>query len=150
MKSSQKYPVKAWVPEGSILGPTIFLLYINDLPDDVVCDVALYADDATLYCKCNQASDLWQQLELASELNVIYETLWTGLRSGLLISLLGKLSWLFLTGLITMVLLMWKWMRLLLRKNHLLRCWGWLSLLNWIGTLTLSLLLKLPLGKLEL
>ena len=28
----------------------------------------IYADDTTLYSKCNQASDLWQQLELASEL----------------------------------------------------------------------------------
>ena len=38
-------------------------------------------------------------------LNLIYETLWTGVRSGLLISMLGKLSWFCLTGLITMVLL---------------------------------------------
>ena len=56
-------------------------------------------------------------------LNLIYETLWTGLRSGLLISMLGKLSWFHLTGLITMVLLMQKYMSLFLRKNHLLRCW---------------------------
>ena len=48
-----------------------------------------------------------------------------------------------------MVLLMWKWMGLFLRKNHLLRCWGWPFLLNWIGAVTLSLLLKLPLRKLE-
>ena len=41
---------------------------INDLPDDVISNVAIYADDATLYSKCDQASDLWQQLELASEL----------------------------------------------------------------------------------
>ena len=39
-------------------------------------------------------------------LNMIYETLWTGVRSGLLISMLGRLSWFRLTGLITMVLLM--------------------------------------------
>ena len=56
------------VPQGSILGPTISLLNINDLPDDVICDIATYADDHTLYSKCDQASDLWQQLELASEL----------------------------------------------------------------------------------
>ena len=67
-KSSQEYPVNVGVPQGSILGPTIFLLYINDLPDDVICNIAIYADDITLYSKCDQASDLWQQLELASEL----------------------------------------------------------------------------------
>ena len=64
-KSSQEYPVNA---EGSVLGPTLFLRYINDLPDDVICNIAIYADDTTLYSKCYQASDLWQQLELASEL----------------------------------------------------------------------------------
>ena len=65
--SSQKYPVNAGVPQGSILGPTNFLLYINDLPDDVLCNFAIYPDDTTLYCKCDQASHKWQQLELASE-----------------------------------------------------------------------------------
>ena len=44
------------------------MLYINDLPDDVICDIAIYANDTTLYSKCDQASDLWQQLELASKL----------------------------------------------------------------------------------
>ena len=83
----------------SIPGPTLFLLYINDHPDDVICDIAIYTDDTTLYSKCDQIFDLWQQLELAS--------LWAGARSGLLkISMLRKLNWFRLTGLIILVLLM--------------------------------------------
>ena len=39
---------------GSILGPTLYLLYINDLPDDVICNIAVYADDTALYSKCYQ------------------------------------------------------------------------------------------------
>ena len=46
----------------------LFLLCINDLRDHVIFNNAIYADDTTLYCKCDQASDLWQQLELVSEL----------------------------------------------------------------------------------
>ena len=48
------------VPEGSIFGPTHSTLYINELPNDVVCNIAIYGDDTTLSSKCDQASDLWQ------------------------------------------------------------------------------------------
>ena len=38
----------------------LFVLYINDLPDDVIFNIATYADDTTLYSKFDQASDMWQ------------------------------------------------------------------------------------------
>ena len=57
-KSSQEYPVNAGVPPGFILGPTLFLLYINDLPDNVTCNIAIYADDTIFYSKCDQVSDM--------------------------------------------------------------------------------------------
>ena len=75
-KSLQEYQINAGAPQGSILGPTLFLLYITDLPEDVICNIAVYADDTTLCSKCDQVSDLWQQPKLASELETLnYETL---------------------------------------------------------------------------
>ena len=82
-------------------------------------------------------------------LNLIYKTLWTGSGSGLLIAILEKLTKFCLTSVKMLVLLMWKWMGLFLGKNHLLSCWRWLSLLNWIRAFTFSLPLKLSPRKLE-
>ena len=44
-KSSQEYLVNAGVRQGSILGPALSLLYINGLPDNVICNIDIYADD---------------------------------------------------------------------------------------------------------
>ena len=57
-KSSQEYLLNAGVAQGSILGPTLFLLYIKGLADDVICDIGVYVDDTSLYSKCDQASDV--------------------------------------------------------------------------------------------
>ena len=46
---------------------------INDLTDDVISDITIYADDTTLYSNCDQASDMQQQLELASELESVLQ-----------------------------------------------------------------------------
>ena len=81
----------------SILGSARFLLCMNDPRNYVICNNAVYAYDTTLYCKFEQASDWWQQLDLLLE---------------------EKLFFIFY------------------------------SPLNWIGVLTLSLLLKLPARKL--
>ena len=44
------------------------LIYINDLPGNVIGNNSIYADDNILYSNCYKASDLWQKLELAAEL----------------------------------------------------------------------------------
>ena len=44
---------KTYTVIGSILGTTFFLLYTNELPDDVICDIDIYANDTSLYFKCD-------------------------------------------------------------------------------------------------
>ena len=101
-KSSQEYPVNTGVSQGSILGSTLFLLSINDLMLSVILLsmlmilLSILSVIGHLICGNN--------LNWLLNLNLIYETLWTGVRSDLLISMLGKLSWFHLTGVITMVL----------------------------------------------
>ena len=79
-------------------------LYINELPDNAICSIAIYADDTTIFSKCEQASDLQQQLELASQLESDLEKLLAGARSGLLISIWEKVNLFRLTNVITLVL----------------------------------------------
>ena len=54
--SLQEYSVHAGVLQGSIFCFALAQLYINNLPDDVICNIAIYVDDTTLYSKCDQAS----------------------------------------------------------------------------------------------
>ena len=91
-KSSQEYPVNAGVPQQSILCPTFFFICTDELPDDI-CNVAIYADDTTLYLKYDEVSDLWQILLLVSELKSdLQDTVGAG--SCLSISMLGKFFYL--------------------------------------------------------
>ena len=52
-KFFQEYLVNTEVPQDSILGSTFFLLYLSDLLDDVICNIAVYDDDPTLFDSCD-------------------------------------------------------------------------------------------------
>ena len=50
-ESSEWTSVKSEIPQGSVLGPALFLIYINDLPDVVQNFIKLFADDTKLYAR---------------------------------------------------------------------------------------------------
>ena len=57
-KSSQEHSVNAGLPQGSILGPALFQLCVNDLLDYVIYNTAFYAVYTTLYSKCDPVSKM--------------------------------------------------------------------------------------------
>ena len=50
------------MPQGSIVGPLLFLIYVNDIPQAVKCDLFLYADDKCLACRHKDINKIKNQL----------------------------------------------------------------------------------------
>jgi hypothetical protein len=71
--SSTFISVKSGVPQGSVLGPALFLVYINDLPDSLEKSARLFADDTAVYSKINTRTD---QEQLQSDLDHLAD--WEG------------------------------------------------------------------------
>ena len=60
---SSSLPVLVGVPQGSILGPLLFIIYVNEMPNIVKhCKIILYADDTLLYYSSNSAKDIEQRI----------------------------------------------------------------------------------------
>ena len=66
--SSNCYSIDSGVPQGSVLDPTLYLIFSNDLPNSILSKLAIYADDTTLYSSLGKTNDVSDNVEMAADL----------------------------------------------------------------------------------
>ena len=64
---SDKVKVKSVVPQGSVLGPILFLIYINDIEDKIKCDTFKFADDTKLVGCVDDRNNLQNDINALSD-----------------------------------------------------------------------------------
>ena len=109
-----------------------------------MCNIAIYADDTTLWYKFGLASDLWQQLELASELESDLRDTVDRSREWLFNFSAGKNQLVSFDWSSNTVAIYVKMRGSVLEEKSSFKMLGLSLSLKWFGALTLSLLLKLP------
>ena len=74
-KSSGWYDVLSGVPQGSVLGPILFIIFINDMPDKFTSMIHLFADDTKISLRLtnqNETNDLQNDIDILDEWELIF------------------------------------------------------------------------------
>lgn len=64
---SSSHPIPSGVPQGSLLGPDLFLIYASDIPRTQGTDIAMYADDTAIYASCRDEDMLIRRIQEATD-----------------------------------------------------------------------------------
>ena len=81
------------IPQGSVLGPLLFVMFLNDLPKTVQCGIKLFADDTKVYVRSDIPCDITMHIELTDSFATVRPT---GLKQGRTVYILCR--FLFLLG----------------------------------------------------
>ena len=131
-QTSPHYITNAGVPQGSVLGPTFFLVFINNLANKVLSRIGIYADD-TLYSTLGK-SVLLRRWNPQVNLSYTCIVLWNGVTDGLWHSMPLKWNCFLSITMENLFWCLWRWMALSFQKRQVFVCLAWPLLNLWTGS----------------